>query len=356
MIVRIPKQAEKQALKSAPRPTSAFMKTLVANHFFRLSDPKIITKVENCLPTGVPALDVISARDVDGRWGMPFGRQIEFSGNPDSGKTTMLIMIAASAQRAGHDVIWIETEHSLNGSRADNLGIDLDKLWVTFPDYLEQGAERIEEAVNSMPKRGEKSYNKNKGLVICFDSIAATPTEAEYKGKLTDTQVAEFARMMFKFQRRMNGRITKRNVMVIYSNQLKAKIGVMFGKKTTTYGGNAIRYHASLRFECVYTGRLKGAGGVVNGITMKVDNQKNKCFMPYKKIDGLEFSFENGFNYAHCLLLALAEKGLAKKVGPRYTIFPLGKDVKMMKSEFAKKLDSTPGLAARLREVVNAAI
>jgi recombination protein RecA len=270
----------------------------------------------------------------------------------------MLIMIAAAAQRAGHDVIWIETEHSLNGSRADNLGVDLDTLWVTFPDYLEQGAERIEEAVNSMPKRGEKGYNKNKGLVICFDSIAATPTQAEYDGKLTDSQVAEFARLMFKFQRRMNGRIAKRNVMVVYSNQLKAKIGVMFGKKTTTYGGNAIRYHASLRFECVYTGKLKGKakGAPIDGITMNVDNYKNKCFMPYKKLQGLEFSFSGGFNFAHCLLLALLEKGLVQKKGAKYTIYPLGKDVSMMKADFVKKVMADPVLATRLREVLDASI
>lgn len=355
MIVRIPKRAE-EISKMSRGPLSAFAKKLAANHFFRLSDPKIITKVENCLPTGVPALDVIAACDIEGRWGMPFGRQIEFSGQPDSGKTTMLIMIAAAAQRAGHDVIWIETEHSLNGSRADNLGVDLDKLWVTFPDYLEQGAERIEEAVNSMPKRGEKGYNKNKGLVICFDSIAATPTQAEYDGKLTDSQVAEFARMMFKFQRRMNSRIAKRNVMVIYSNQLKSKIGVMFGKRTTTYGGNAIRYHASLRFECVYTGKLKGAKKSVTGITMNVDNYKNKCFMPYKKIEGLEFSFNGGFDYAHCLLLALQEKEIVQKVGPRYTVYPFGKDKKMMKAEFVKLLSEHPNLATRLREVLNATI
>ena len=353
--IRIPRKVKESGeLETAARPTmAALAKVFSGDRFLRLSDPKIITKVENCLPV-LPSLDVISARDIKGRWGLPFGRQIEFSGNPDSGKTTMLILVAAAAQKAGHTVLWVETEYSLNNNRAKNVGVNLEELWTTFPDYLEQGAESIEEAVKAMPKRDEPGYDTEHGLVVCFDSIAATPTKAEFDGAMTDQHVAEFARGMFKFQRRLNSRIAKRNVMIVYSNQLKSKIGVSYGKKTITYGGNAIRYHASIRFECIMIGKLKDKNDEICGINMKLDNQKNKCFIPYRKVEGVEFSFLNGFSYGQNMLYALCEKGLAAKVGPQYNIFCLGKDVKMRKDQFISTIDKDKILGERLRKALDA--
>lgn len=154
----------------------------------------------------------------------------------------------------------------------------------------------------------------------------------------------------------MKGRIAKRNVMIVYSNQLKDKIGVMFGKRTTTYGGNAIRYHAALRFECVMTGRIKGKGGDAEGITMKVDNQKNKCWLPYRKAEGIEFMFDGGFNYEQSLLMALESKGMVTKSGLKYKIHPLGNGFDMRKADFINKLRGDPVLAGRMREVLDASI
>lgn len=319
--------------------------------FISLASPKVITKVQKCLPTGIPALDVISARDMDGVWGMPFGRQIEFSGPPDSGKTTNLINIAAAAQRNGHEVFWIEAEHSLNGQRAKTLNVDIEKLRIKFPDSLEDGLQGIKDLVEPLPKRNEKGYDRNHGRVICFDSIAAISTKNEMEDTIEKAHVAEAARKLFQFMRMLNSKIAKRNVMVVYSNQIISKIGIMFGRKTQTYGGNAVRYHASLRFECAYIGKLKEGTNVV-GIRQNIENLKNKCYTPFLKIEDLEFNFSKGYNYYKSLVIALDRLGYVKKSGVNYIIWSLGKDKKMRMADFTKLLIQDKVLCTKFERLI----
>jgi len=338
MVFRIPKESEAEIL-SEKIVTDPFKRKLLELGYLSLSSPFVTLRIRKCLPTALTALNVISARDVDGVYGLPFGRQIEFAGKPDSGKTSLLISVAAAAQKEGHDVIWVETEHSLNSRRAKVLGVDIEQLYIDTPDCLEEAIIKMIEMIKLMPKFGEKGFNEKKGLVICFDSIAATPTQAEIEGKITDSYVAVFARQMAKFQRQIVTAIGKRNVMIVYSNQLKDTIGFGF-KKHQTYGGHAIRYHCALRFETTYTGRIKDKGEI-NGITINIDNVKNKCLIPYKKIEGLEFRFDKGFDYVQNLILALEAKNIILRNRGVYKILPFSKDSIYPKKNLEKLLNKS---------------
>jgi len=359
MICRIPRRKTEHTQKKKVS-RNQLIRSLKKIGYKDLSDQSSSLLVRRCLPTGIPCLDVLSACDVDGVYGLPFGRQIEFSGKEDSGKTSIMLAIAASAQRQGYIVLWIETEQTLSKERAQVLGADIDYFLLDEPDYLEQAISRVKKAVEKLPQYDEKGYSKNKGLVIFWDSIAATPTKAEYAPKKKkdvdeekDSAMADFARKMSRFQRQMKKKIAKRNVMMIYANQIKEKIGVMFGSKTATYGGKALKYHCTLRFVITYTGKIKGKNNKPVGMTIKVDNIKNKCRMPFRGFEGLEFTFGGGFNYPQALLYALETLGYAKKEGPKYFVYPLGQEASYKKSEFEKLIKNKPVIARKLMEVVN---
>lgn len=320
--------------------------------FLSLSDPDLSFAVRKCLPTDLAAFDVICARDQNGVFGLPFGRQVEVGGKPDSGKTTVLLMIAAAAQRMGYTVLWIETEHSLSIDRAAAVGADVDKFMLATPDYLERGLAQMREAVVLMPEHDSPDYDENQGLVILFDSLAATPTKAELNGTEDSSHVAEFARKMAAFQRRMLKRISTRNVLVVYSNQPKAKIGVTFGRKSDMYGGVAVKHHCALRFEVKYVGKIKGADNEVTGIRMNIENMKNKCALPFRKVEELDLLFESGFDRTQALLMALSARGVAVKKGPWYNI-PLLKDKQLRQSDVAKMIAADPGVYDKLRKAID---
>lgn len=340
-----PKTVKKASKKSKKKHTAHF-NALKKLGFFTLAEKRTLLTVRKCLPTGIPGLDVRSARDKEGTWGFPFGRQIEISGKPDSGKTSLLIQIASQAQKNGYTVLWIETEYSLNRKRAENLKAKLDEFFVSTPETLEKAIKVIQDAVltvlpaefNEVVPSGE-----SKGLVVLFDSIGSTMTEAEANPKKDKTGIekdsppADFARRMSKFQRKFLRMSNERDIMVVYANKLTDKIGVTFGKRTTTYGGNAIRYHCALRFEAVYTGKIKDKSGKILGMTMKIANVKNKCEMPWQDVDNVEFYFDGGFNKSLSLLDALTYKGLIKKTGPKYS--GCGLDG-IRKSDFCKLVDN----------------
>jgi len=297
--------------------------------FFSLNDQKSLLTVRKCLPTGLADLDVISGRDINGVYGLPFGRQIEISGKPDSGKTSLLLEIGWNAQKAGHTVAWLETEHSLNRYRAECIGLDIEQLFVSTPEYLEQALKQMEKAVKLMESidvTADPHISNEHGLVILFDSIAGTPTKAEVNvkqdkdGEDKESAMADFARRMSRFQRKFLRVAAERDALIVYSNQLKDKIGVTFGKRSVTYGGNAIRFHCAIRHEVSYTGRIKNEDGENIGMTMNVINVKNKILPPWQKVEGIELMFEDGFNEDFSLLQALVKKKKAKKIGPKYKI------------------------------------
>jgi len=370
VIIRVPKKAsEKKTHVEVKKSENALIKDLKSLGFFKLNGEENFTRVRKCMPTGLPGLDVICARDANGVYGLPFGRQIEISGKPDSGKTSLMLHLAAQAQSLGYIAVWIETEDTLNEERAVALGANPEELMLENPDYLERVLALIKKTVLLVPKYGEKGYDPEQGLVIFWDSVAATPTKEEFEPKRKPGQaadasgerefsssnaIAEFARLMARYQRKIKKRLSSRNVMIVYCNQLKDKIGVTWGDKTQTYGGNALRFHSTIRIKVSYTGKIRFTSGLYKGdacgITMKFENKKNKCLPPWGVVDGLEFDFIKGFNRKQSLLHALEHKKIAKKSGTTYKVSTLDTKMKFTWKEFCKYVDKHPWLEEKLLE------
>lgn len=382
MPIRVPRPIPVEIIESNKVYSSeknALHKDLNSIGFFRLDGEENFLRVRKCLPTGIAAIDLICARDQNGVYGLPFGKQIEISGKPDSGKTSLMLHIASVAQELGYTVCWIETEDTLSESRASVFGIDIGRFNLSVPDYLEEALSVIKKAVLLVPKHNSKEYKPNSGMVILWDSVAATPTKNEFspkKGKegeiefSTSNVVAEFARIMSQYERKIKKRIAERDVLIVYCNQLKDKIGVSFGDKTQTYGGHALRFHCAIRMKVTYTGKIKSTGGEDKGrtigTTINIENKKNKCLMPWGKIEGIEYNFTNGFNRAQGLLYALEAKGFAIKRGSNYTLEALTDMVIDKKSkkkkekkkeftvkEFSKYIKENPNAAQMLMEAIN---
>ena len=356
---------ERQPKKGKPN-TTALGQKLQDLGFLKLSEPKLAFKVRKCMPTTLPSFDLICARDENGIFGLPFGRQIEVSGKPDSGKTTLGLQLIADAQAQGYETLLLETEHSLQYTRAEIVGADLQKTFIDSPAYLERALVQIRDAALCLPEYDCEQYRPDEGLLVVLDSLRATPPKEELALKKNDQEddshVAAFARRMAIFQRRMLRRFVVRNIIVVYINQPVAKIGVTMGKHSESFGGSAIRHHCSLRFETEYTGKLKDKEGRPNGITMNINNVKNKLSIPFRTVEGLEFSFSSGFNKTQSMLVALQELGLAKKNGGWYEIPALelgvnadGKPVSVQENTVREMLISDPTLWIRLRAAINAA-
>lgn len=335
MIIRIPRRQVLQAPSTIIKPKellsdkNSITKSLSDLGFFRLNDEDTPLTVRRCMPTGIYDLDMKSARDENGVYGLPFGKQIEVSGTADSGKTSLMLHLASVAQKAGHTVVWLETEETLSESRAAIFGIDQDNFLIKTPEYLEETLVLIKKSIMLAPKYTES----DKGIVIFWDSVAATPTKNEFivPKKMSEESedqfgskgggISEFARIMSNYERKIKKRLAERNAMIIYCNQLKDKIGVSFGDKSQTYGGHALRFHCSLRFKVSHIGRIwKGTGATreLLGINMRIDNKKNKHLIPWQSVNSIAYNFDGGFNEAQGLLLALETKKLASKSGSSY--------------------------------------
>lgn len=368
MLVRIPRKlvVEASAKKVYKRAKNALQTDLRKLGFFQLNGEENFIKVRKCLPTGLPGLDVISARDIDGVYGLPFGKQIEISGTEDSGKTSLMLFIAAVAQALGHTVLWIETEDSIDEARARVFGANPEEFLLATPDYLEQTLSIIKKATLLISTYNSKSYKPNNGLVIFWDSVAATPTKNEFKPKPSKEGEEEFsskdamgemARALSKYQRKIKRALSKRDVMIIYCNQLKDKIGVSFGEKLTTYGGRSLRYHCSIRIRTTYTGKIRSTSGddkgKPKGITIRIDNKKNKCLPPWGSVDDLEYDFTTGFNKDQALLYGLQNKGLAIKEGTKYVIHSLDTEKRFTMKEFEKLLRNNPWLRSVLLRTID---
>ena len=348
----MPKKKSTEVDYSSPT-QERVIKSLRDLGFISLSDPDIGVKVRRCLPTGIACMDIMSARDVQGIWGLPFGRQIEIFGKPDSGKTSLALQVTAAAQRAGYITAWIELEHSLNRERASTIGVNIDDLHISTPDFLEQALTQLKRLVLEIPPHDSEYYKEDEGLVVSLDSLSAAMTRKEFEGEDDDpSQPGAWQKRMAKFMRRMRKEIGVRNVIVVYTNQVYANIGAFgFGKKTQAFGGNAPKYYCGLRFETTYTGKLKNSNGDIVGITFNLENVKNKCLAPFKKFDGLEFKFDRGFNVEQALLYAMLDRGLAKKKGSKYTIEGVESEVTM--ADFVKRGIAEPEFAERLRLAID---
>jgi recombination protein RecA len=224
--------------------------------------------VENLpvISTGSLSLDLAL-----GVGGLPRGRIIEIYGPESSGKTTLTLHIIAEAQKTGGTCAFIDAEHALDTEYAKKLGVNLDKLLVSQPDNGEQALEITDQLVRS----GALD-------VLVVDSVAALTPRAEIEGDMGDSHVGLHARLMSQALRKLTGSVSKSNTIVIFINQIRMKIGVMFGNPETTTGGNALKFYASVRMDIRRTGAIKDKEEVV-GNTTKVKVVKNKVAPPFRE-------------------------------------------------------------------------
>lgn len=222
--------------------------------------------VVESIPTGSVALDLAL-----GIGGVPRGRIIEIYGPESSGKTTLALHIAAEAQKRGGEVAFIDAEHALDPTYARALGVDIDNMLISQPDTGEQGLEICEALVRS----GALD-------VIVVDSVAALVPRAEIEGDMGDAHVGLLARLMSQALRKLAGSISKTNCVVIFINQLRMKIGVMYGNPETTTGGNALKFYSSVRLDVRRIESIKEGNNVIGNKT-RVKVVKNKVAPPFRE-------------------------------------------------------------------------
>lgn len=284
------------------------------------------------IPTGALSLDVAL-----GIGGIPKGRIIEIFGPESSGKTTLALHMIAECQKRGGEAAFIDAEHALDPVYAKHLGVDIDNLIVSQPDTGEQALEIAEALVRS-------------GAIdiIVVDSVAALVPKAEIEGTMEDQQMGLQARLMSKALRKLTGVIGKTNTTVIFINQLRQKIGVMYGNPETTTGGNALKYYASVRMEIKRTETLKGDGEDV-GNHVRVRVLKNKVAPPFRTAE-FDIIFGKGISKTGNILDVAVNLGIVNKAGAWFSY----NDAKLGQGREKSKefLDANPELLAEIERLV----
>jgi len=296
---------------------------------------KAVEEGINVIPTGALTLDVAL-----GVGGIPRGRIIEIYGPESSGKTTLALQIIAEAQRRAGIAAFIDAEHALDPLYARNLGVDIDNLLVSQPDTGEQALEIAETLVRS----GAVD-------VIVIDSVAALVPRAEIEGEMGDAQVGLQARLMSQALRKLAGAISKSQVAVIFINQLREKIGVMFGNPEVTPGGRALKFWASVRIDVRKIESLK-KGTEDIGARVRAKVVKNKVAPPFKVAE-FDIVFGKGISREGSILDLAVQKGIIEKSGSwfSYGDLKLGQGREQAK-EF---LVDNPELAAEIEKKVREA-
>ncbi|WP_283789728.1 recombinase RecA [Bermanella sp. WJH001] len=250
--------------------------------------------------TGSLSLDIAL-----GIGGLPYGRIIEIYGPESSGKTTMCLSTMAEAQKQGKTVAIVDAEHALDPLYAEKLGVDLDSLLVSQPDTGEQALE----IVDSLVRSGAVD-------VVVVDSVAALTPKAEIEGDMGDHHVGLQARLMSQALRKLTANVKNANCMVIFINQIRMKIGVMFGNPETTTGGNALKFYSSVRLDIRRTGSVKN-GDEVTGNETRVKVVKNKVAPPFKQAE-FQIMYNQGINRGAEIIDLGVKLGLVDKAGAWY--------------------------------------
>jgi recombination protein RecA len=270
----------------------------------RMGDASVARDVA-VISTGSLALDIAL-----GIGGLPRGRVIEIFGPESSGKTTLALQVVAQCQKLDGSAAFVDAEHALDPEYAGKLGVDVDELLVSQPDTGEQALEIADMLVRSSAVD-----------VVVIDSVAALTPKAEIEGEMGDTHVGLQARLMSQALRKLAGNIKRSNTMVIFINQIRMKIGVMFGNPETTTGGNALKFYASVRLDIRRIGSIK-KGDVIIGNETRVKVVKNKLAPPFRQAE-FEILYGEGISRYGELIDLGVKQGIIDKAGAWYSY---GKD------------------------------
>ncbi len=239
--------------------------------------------------------------------GDPRGRVVEIYGPESSGKTTLALHAIAETQKSGGIAAFIDAEHALDPTYAKKLGVNTDELWISQPDNGEQALEIVESLVRS-------------GAVdmIVVDSVAALTPQAEIDGEMGDSHMGLQARLMSQALRKLTGILAKSNTTIIFINQIRMKIGIMFGNPETTTGGNALKFYSSIRVEVRRIEAISRSADDIIGNRVRIKIVKNKVAPPFKKVE-LDMFFGEGLSYHGSILDAALKYDLIQKSGSWYS-------------------------------------
>lgn len=288
------------------------------------------------ISTGSPSLDIAL-----GIGGLPRGRVVEVYGPESSGKTTLALHVVANAQKDGGVAAFIDAEHALDPAYAKRIGVKIDDLLISQPDTGEQALEIVETLVRSSAVD-----------VIVIDSVAALTPRAEIEGEMGDTHMGLQARLMSQALRKLTAIVAKSNVIVIFINQIRMKIGVVFGNPETTPGGNALKFYSSVRIEVRRSAQIKQAEVIV-GNRVKAKVVKNKVAPPFQTAE-FDIMYNQGISKEGDLIDSGARYGVVKKSGAwfQYEEQKLGQG-----REAAKKfLKENPKIASQILKEIKAKI
>ncbi|PKM31110.1 MAG: recombinase RecA [Gammaproteobacteria bacterium HGW-Gammaproteobacteria-11] len=284
------------------------------------------------ISTGSLGLDIAL-----GLGGLPKGRVVEIYGPESSGKTTLTLSVIAQAQKQGATCAFVDAEHALDPEYAAKLGVNVDDLLVSQPDTGEQALEITDMLVRS-----------NAVDVIIIDSVAALVPKAEIEGEMGDHHVGVQARLMSQALRKITGNIKNANCLVIFINQIRMKIGVMFGNPETTTGGNALKFYASVRLDIRRTGAVKDGDEVVGSET-RVKVVKNKVAPPFKQAE-FQILYGSGIYHNAEIIDLGVQIGLVEKSGAWYAY--KGNKIGQGKANAAKYMEENPAIADEIEKAI----
>ena len=301
----------------------------------RLGDGGVIKDIES-ISTGSIGLDTAL-----GIGGLPKGRVVEIYGPESSGKTTLTLQVVAEAQKLGGTAAFVDAEHALDPQYAEKLGVNVDELLVSQPDTGEQALEITDMLVRS----GAID-------VVVIDSVAALTPKAEIEGEMGDSHMGLQARLMSQALRKLTGNIKRSNTMVIFINQIRMKIGVMFGSPETTTGGNALKFYASVRLDIRRIGAIKKGDEVIGNQT-RVKVVKNKVSPPFKQAE-FEILYGQGISREGEIIDHGVDQGIIDKAGSWYSY---GSDrIGQGKENVRVYLQSNPEIAADIEARIRATL
>jgi len=287
------------------------------------------------ISTGSLGLDIAL-----GAGGLPLGRVVEIYGPESSGKTTLTLEVIAQAQREGKICAFVDAEHALDPIYAEKLGVNINELLVSQPDTGEQALE----ICDMLTRSGAID-------IIVVDSVAALTPKAEIEGDMGDSHMGLQARMLSQAMRKLTGNLKKSNTMLIFINQIRMKIGVMFGNPETTTGGNALKFYASVRLDIRRIGAVKNGDEIVGNET-RVKVVKNKIAPPFKQAE-FQILYGQGINNLGELIDLGVKNGFVEKAGAWYSCN--GERIGQGKANAAKYLEEHPDMAkdvdTKLREM-----